>query len=440
MLDRTVIIGAGHAGTTLAASLRDEGYDGSIVLLSAERELPYHRPQLSKGFLKSADEGVQHLRPRSFYEDNGIDLWLGHEIREIDLADRRVVSGGGIATAFTRLAIATGGRPRRYGGENADLPGIEYLRSIEDARRLKRSLSGLENLVVVGGGFIGLELAASLTEMGVAVTVLESAARLMGRAVADETSRHFLDLHRGWGVEVLLGEGLRRFTADAGRLSGVETTGGRRIATSLAVVGIGIDPDVELCRAAGLACDSGVVVDECMIAGRDGIAAIGDCAVFRRGTSGPLLRIESVQNATDQARVAARSLLGRREPYRAVPWFWSDQRQIKLQIAGLCNGADESVVRGNPADGRFSVFRYRSDRLMAVDSIDRPGEHLVARKLIAAGLSPSREQAADPDFDLRTLLANASAPRTSPAEPSPRASVLEALRVQGCGSDGHHAR
>ena len=438
MRDRTVIIGAGHAGTTLAASLRDQGYDGSIVLLSGEAELPYHRPPLSKAFLKDPAGEGQYLRPEGFYSDNSIDLRLGQEVREIDLPGRRVVTSSGAEMTFARLALATGGRPRRYRGENADAVGIEYLRSVEDARRIKNSLSGLGRLVVVGGGFIGLELAAILSESGVAVTVLEIGDRLMGRAVAPETAQHFLDLHRSWGVEVLLGEGLRRFTAENGRLAGLETTAGRHIATSMAVVGIGIEPEVELGRRAGLVCENGIVVDEFMMTDCDAVAAIGDCAAFRCAASGRLLRIESVQNATDQARVAARSLLGGREPYRAVPWFWSDQRRTKLQIAGLGDRARESVLRGRPDDGRFSVFRYRDGRLVAVDSVDRPGEHLLARRLIAAGISPAPEQAADPDFDLRSLLGSPASGRA--AEGVSRHVPAEGLSAPDYGSDARRAR
>lgn len=438
MADRTAIIGAGHAGTTLAASLRDEGYDGEIALFGAEPDMPYHRPPLSKTFLTSEADDVQHLRPASFYRDNAIDLRLDEEVRTIDLVACRVVSATGAATPFSRLAVATGGRPRRWRGENADAPGVAYLRSLDDARRIKRQLAGLQRLVVVGGGFIGLELAASLAGSGVAVTVLEAMDRLMARAVAPEISRHFSELHRDWGIELLLGEGLKRFCVDpAGRLSGVETTAGRHIAASLAIVGIGLEPEVTLCRSAGLACDNGVVVEECLTAGRDDIVAIGDCAAIRRGSASRPTRIESVQNATDQARTAARSLLGRKEPYRAVPWFWSDQRQTKLQIAGFCAGAADSVMRGDPSDGRFSVFRYRGDRLLAVDSIDRPGEHLVARRLIAAGVAPSRAQAADPDFDLRTLLAISPKPGAAfsgrpPADEAPGARAHE--------SGARHAR
>lgn len=440
-LDRTVIVGAGHAGTTLAASLRENGYDGIITLVGAESHAPYHRPPLSKGFLKDSADGIPLLRPEAFYTENRIDLRLGTEARTIDLAGRRVLLGDGTAVAFSRLAVATGGRPRRCGVENADATGVAYLRTIADADRLRSRLPGLERLVIVGGGFIGLELAATLSGMGISVTVLEAAGRLLGRAVAEETSRHFLELHRSWGVELLLNEGLGRFVARSGQLVAVETTSGRRIATPLAVVAIGIEPDVDICQAAGLACEDGVLVDDRMIAGQDGIVAVGDCARFPHWQTGTRVRIESVQNATDQARVAARSLLGHGDPYRAVPWFWSDQRQVKLQIAGLSQGADSDVVRGDPADGRFSVFRYCGDRLIAVDSINRPGEHLVARRLIAAGVSPSRAQGGDPDFDLRALLP--SRPEPAPAYESVGAASTgprEGRPGPGCGNGEVRAR
>jgi 3-phenylpropionate/trans-cinnamate dioxygenase ferredoxin reductase subunit len=439
MLDQTVIVGAGHAGTTLAASLRENGYNGGIALVGAETQLPYHRPPLSKDFLKSATNDIQLLRPESFYRDNRIDLRLGQVAREIDLAGGRVVLSAGPPLSFTHLAIATGGRPRHSSAENGDSDGIEHLRSIADAQRIKSRLPGLQHLVIVGGGFIGLELAATLSDMGIAVTMIEVADRLMGRAVATETSRHFLDLHRGWGIEILLGEGLSRFIADSGCVCGVETTRGRRIATSLVVVGIGIQPNVELCQATGLECSNGVVVDDCMTAGRHGIVAAGDCVNFLHWQSQSSTRIESVQNATDQARVAALSLMGRREPYRAVPWFWSDQRQTKLQIAGMSDGVDEGVIRGNPEDGRFSVFRYRGDRLVAADSINRPGDHLAARRLIAAAVSPSRAQAGDPDFDLKKLLATPAARQLTSGEVEAASKrALGGLSAQGCGSGELH--
>lgn len=404
MDEGTVIIGAGHAGTGIAAALRAEGYEGPITLLSAENETPYHRPPLSKTFLKTDADQAPLLRPATFYCANRIELRLGTHATAIDLRERRISLSNGRALPFTRLAIATGARACRLAAPGGELDGVRYLRTIDDARQIRSRLHGLDRIVIVGGGFIGLELAATLSDMGVSVTLLELADRLMARAVAPEVSRYFLSLHRAWGVDVLLGQGLRKVIGNDGLVSAVETTAGRRIEAPAVIVGVGVVPNVELAKHAGAACDNGILVDEYMRAGNDAVVAAGDCAAVKRGAADRAVRLESVQNASDQARIAAKSLLGRRKPLRAVPWFWSDQRDTKLQMAGLANGADERVVRGTVEGGRFSVFQYRAGVLVAVDSVNQPADHLVGRKLLAAGISPTPEQARDPTFDLKTLL------------------------------------
>ena len=405
MQDEVAIIGSGQAGATLAACLRSDGFDGRIRLLGQEAHLPYQRPPLSKDFLNRAADAPALLRSERFYHDHEIDLIPGNPVREIDLQGRRLMLETGHTLPFTRLAVTTGGRPRRLPATDG-LEGIFHLRTMDDAEAIRRALVEQTRIVIVGGGFIGLELAATLSALGHGVTVLEAGSSLMGRAVAPETSAHFRRLHQEWGVEVLVGERPERFADDGGRLVSVTTSSGRVLAATIAVVGIGIVPNVELCAAAGLDCPDGVAVDECMAAGPQWVVAAGDCARFPHAPSGRRLRIESVQNASDQARCAAGSLLGRRRAYEAVPWFWSQQRDQRLQMTGIGIDADRSVVRGDPEAGAFSVFRYCGDRLLAVDSVNRPAEHMTARKLIGQDRQPSGEQAADTDFDLKSLLAS----------------------------------
>jgi 3-phenylpropionate/trans-cinnamate dioxygenase ferredoxin reductase component len=399
-----VIIGAGHAGSAIAAGLRIEGYEGRVTLLSAEEELPYHRPPLSKTFLKADGDQPLLLRPASFYDANRIDLRLQTSAREIDFRSSRVELMDGHSVPFGRLAIATGARARQIKADAVPLDGIEYLRTAADARRIRSRLLSVDRIVIVGGGFIGLELAATLSEMGVSIALIEMADRLIGRAVAPETSQHLLHWQQSWGVDLLLGEGLSRVVGADGRVVAVETTAGRRIDTQAVIIGIGASPNLDLARRAGIACGDGILVDEFMRAGDNRIVAAGDCVAFAHGARGQAIHVESVQNASDQARTAVKSLLGRQEPYRAVPWFWSDQRDIKLQIAGLAENSDRSIVRGDPAGGKFSVFRYRAAELSAIESINQPADHFVGRKLLAAGITLTSDQVKDLSFDLKTLL------------------------------------
>jgi 3-phenylpropionate/trans-cinnamate dioxygenase ferredoxin reductase subunit len=256
---------------------------------------------------------------------------------------------------------------------------------------------------VVGGGFIGLEIAATARLLGKTVTVLEMAERLMGRVVAPEISAHFLDLHRGWGSDVRLKTAIGRILGEGGRVVAVETSDGSRIDAEIAVIGIGVVPNVELARDAGLTIENGILVDDFMLTDAPNVVSIGDCVSFHHWELDRRVRLESVQNAVDQARTAAATLLGSREAYRAVPWFWSDQGDVKLQMVGLPFKATRSVLRGKADDGAFSVFHYEEDRLVAIDSVNRAGDHMVGRKLLSAGVGLAPEQAADEGFDIRQL-------------------------------------
>ena len=403
-----VIIGGGHGGSQAAASLRSEGYDGPLTLVTAEREVPYQRPPLSKAFLKDPKHELLPLRPESFYVKQNIDLRLGTEVSAVDLRHGVVRLKEGEPIAFDRVVIATGSRPRRPPIAGIDLDGVFTLRNAADARLLRDRINSARDVVVVGGGFIGLEIAATARLLGKTVTVLEAADRLMGRVVAPEISRHFLDLHRGWGSDIRLQTPVGAMIGEGGRVVAVTTATGGRIAADVAVIGIGVVPNVELGAAAGLAIDNGIVVSDFMEASVPEILAIGDVVSFDHWELNRRIRLESVQNAVDQGKIAAATLTGSRRAYRDVPWFWSDQGDVKLQMVGLSGSATSSVVRGDPGSGAFSVFHYAGERLVAIDSVNRPADHVVGRRMIGAGISPSPEIVADEGVDLKPLLSAAA--------------------------------
>ena len=399
-----VIIGGGHGGSEAAASLRSAGYDGRLTLITDETDIPYQRPPLSKAFLKDPDHELLPLRAEIFYARNDIDLRLGQAATAIDRNPGAVDLADGSSVPADRIILATGSRPRVPEVPGIDLEGVFTLRTATDARGLREALHAASDVVVVGGGFIGLEIAGTARLLGKTVTVLEAAGRLMGRAVAPEISEHFLDLHRGWGTDIRLETPVGSFVGDDGSLATVETSTGRRIAADIAIVGIGAVPDMALAEAAGLDCDDGIFVNDYVETSTPEILAIGDAVSFVYWELERKIRLESVQNAVDQGRVAARTIVGRREPYRDVPWFWSDQGDVKLQMAGLPFGASQSLLRGDMASGSFSVFHYDEDRLVAVDSVNRAADHVVGRRLIGAGLSPAPEIVTDEATNLKKLL------------------------------------
>ena len=402
--DGIVIIGGGHGGSQAAASLRSGGYAGPLTLITAEPDVPYQRPPLSKAFLKDPGHDLLPLRPASFYEKNAIDLRLGTGVTAIDPRSASVVLADESTVRFSRLVLATGSRPRLPPIEGIHLDGVVTLRHSGDARALRTRLHAAANVVVVGGGFIGLEIAATARLLGKTVTVLEAADRLMGRVVAPEISRHFLALHQGWGTDVRLKTPVGRIIGAGGQVAAVETAEGHRIPADIAVVGIGVLPNTELAGTAGLRTENGIAVNEFMETSVPEVLAIGDVVSFDHWELKRRVRLESVQNAVDHGKAVAATLTGRREPYRAVPWFWSDQGDVKLQMVGLSGHATQSVTRGNPADGAFSVFHYAGDRLVAIDSVNRPADHMVGRRMIGAGLSPAPAAAADESVDLKAFL------------------------------------
>jgi 3-phenylpropionate/trans-cinnamate dioxygenase ferredoxin reductase component len=403
-----VIVGAGHAGVQVAASLREEGFEGPVTLLSAEPHLPYQRPPLSKAFLKGAMEadGLP-LRAAQFYSDKGVDLLLGEEAIQIDRGSRSVELASGRRLSYSHLVLATGARQRPLVAPGIDLEGVLVLRDLTDARGLREQLGAARRIIVVGAGFIGLEIAATATSLGGEVTIVEVAPRPLGRAVSPVTSAFFLDAHQAFGARILLGVGVVALHGQDGRVTAVELSDGVILPADLAIIGIGVLPEDRLARRSGLACDNGIVVNEHLETSDPLISAVGDCAIFPSPFVGFPVRLESVQNAVDQARCVARRIIGKPEPYAALPWFWSDQGDLKLQIVGLSHGCDEWVVRGDPQTRAFSVFGFRGGELAAVETVNKPGDHMAARRIIAAKLPLSPEQAASLDFDLRKLAASA---------------------------------
>jgi 3-phenylpropionate/trans-cinnamate dioxygenase ferredoxin reductase subunit len=405
MASGVVIVGGGQAGFQAAASLRSGGYAEPIRIVAAEPHQPYQRPPLSKSLLLGKTDGPPlFYRQPGFYQAQAIELMLGETAAAIDVAARRMTLASGSQLPYDALLLATGARVRLLPVEGAELEGVLYLRTLAEAELLRAKLLTSERLVVIGGGFIGLEVAAAARMLGLTVSVVEVADRLMGRVVAPVVSEHFQRLHRERGVEVLLGARLRHLEGEAGRVRAVVMQDGSRLPADLVVVGVGVLPNLELAAAAGLPCGNGIIVDERARTADPGVLAAGDCALHpNRFARGPI-RLESVQNAVDQARTAAATILGLDQPYDTPPWFWTDQYDAKLQMVGISLGHDTSVLRGHPESGRFSVFYFAGETLLAIDSVNRPGDHLAGRKLLATGRSITPAQAADESFDLKAAL------------------------------------
>ncbi|QJY48108.1 NAD(P)/FAD-dependent oxidoreductase [Pseudonocardia broussonetiae] len=402
-----VVVGAGQAGIGVAAALREQGFAGRVTVVGREEHAPYERPPLSKSYLGATPVDERHLglRAGGWYADRGIVLRLGEEVREIDRTAAVVVLGSGDRLPYDHLVLATGTRARTLPIEGGDLDGVVVLRGLDDARLLRRHLDRARTVLAVGAGFIGLEVAAAAHQRGVRPVVLDVASRVMERAVTSTTSRFFADAHRAQGTDLRLRTGVGALRGRHGLVTSAVTTDGAEIQADLVVVAVGVVPDTALARAAGLRTDDGVVVDAHLRTSDPAISAVGDCARFPEPVSGRSARLESVQAATDHARCVAARLAGRPEPYAAVPWFWTHQGPLKLQIAGLGGDLDREVVRGDPAQGRFSVFGFRDGRLATVESVGRPADHVAARRLLAAGAGPTPDQAADPAVDLKALAA-----------------------------------
>lgn len=404
-----VIVGAGQAGIQVAEALRAGGFDGSLTLLGNEAHGPYHRPPLSKAWLAGEMDSAQLLmRAPEALARKAIDLRTGVTVTHIDRDARQVRLADGSALPYTGLVLATGASPRSLALPGGDARGVLALRSRDDADAIAHQMALCQEqqlpVIVVGGGFIGLEVAATARKKGLPVTVLEAAPRLLGRVLAPVLSDWYAQLHRSHGVELVLDARISALeTKTDGSISNVRLADGSVLPAGLVVVGIGVSANDQLAQAAGLACDRGIVVDACGCTSDPSVVAAGDCTA-RRLPNGSLLRLESVQNATEQGKSAAAALLGIHKPFTATPWFWSDQYDKKLQMAGLSTGADQWVVRGDMGSGSFSVYHFHGESLLAVDSVNASKDHLQARKLLDASVSPTLAQAADTGFDLATLL------------------------------------
>ncbi|CAL8981401.1 Rhodocoxin reductase [Rhodoplanes serenus] len=411
-----VVVGASCAGVSLAMATRDLGSERPIVLVGDEPDLPYHRPPLSKAFLAGkAEESTLALRPESLLASLGIEIVAGTAVTVIDRTARRVITANGRRIAYDHLALTTGSRARTLAiAGTAD--NVLTLRTLADARRLRAAVATCREVVIVGGGFVGLEVAATLAAAGAAVTVVETEQRLLKRAVSPAVSDAVMRLHTRHGVGLRLGARVIAIDRAGDRARAVRLDDGSVLPCDLVVVGIGAVANDELAAAAGLPCRDGVLVDPEGRTTDPHIVAAGDCARHpSRFADGRLVRLESVQNATDQARAAAAVLHGLPQPYDKVPWFWSDQYDVKIQIAGLVDEPDTSVLRGNAEDGRFSVFHFRAGRLIGAESLGRPGDHLFARRCLGEHLAVTPAMLADAGTDLAAL---ATAARAAAAAPS----------------------
>jgi 3-phenylpropionate/trans-cinnamate dioxygenase ferredoxin reductase subunit len=396
-----VIVGAGQAGAACAAKLRSLGYDGAVTIIGEEAAPPYQRPPLSKGYLMGdMPEERLWLRSAEFYADQGITLRLGARAEALDTTARTVTVAGEVI-GYSDLVLTTGSVPRRLPAAiGGDLGGVYTVRTLADVDAMRAEFVAGRRLVIVGGGYIGLEAAAVAAKLGLQVTVLEMAPRILQRVASPETSEYFRALHAAHGVQILESTGLDRILGE-GRVSGVRLSDGRELAADFVIAGVGIIPGTALAEAAGIVLDNGIATDALGRTSAPHVWAAGDCASFP--WQGGRLRLESVGNAIDQAEAVAENIMGAGRAYEAKPWFWSDQYDCKLQIAGLNTGYDRIVTRG--ADGgAVSFWYYRGDALLAVDAMNDSRAYMVGKRLIEAGKSPAPAVVADPATELKALL------------------------------------
>jgi 3-phenylpropionate/trans-cinnamate dioxygenase ferredoxin reductase subunit len=404
--DHCVIVGASHAGAQLAPSLRKAGWEGRITVIGEEPWLPYHRPPLSKAYLaddKSVDDIL--IRHAPVYEKAGIEFLLGTRVARIDRDARNLQLNNGEGVPYDKLALAVGSRVRTIPIPGVELEGVQYLRTIRDVEEIKRFVSKGGKAVIVGGGYIGLETASALRKLGVEVVVLETMDRVLERVTAPELSAFYTRIHGEEGVKIVTGVSAERISGDT-RVRSVHCSDGSSYDADLVIIGIGIVPNTEIAEEAGLEVNNGIVVDEFARTSDHDIVAAGDCTYHYCPTYQRHMRLESVQNATDQAIVAANTTCGALNEYNALPWFWSDQYDLKLQIAGLSQGYDEVVIRGDISRSRsIAAFYLKEGRLIAVDAVNKPQEFMLGKRLILAGAEPERGMLADENVSMKEFLA-----------------------------------
>lgn len=383
MSEPIVIVGAGQAGIKAAETLRMKGHDGDILLIGEESWPPYQRPPLSKAYLKGElSEERLFLKAADYYDNAKITLMTGSRVAAIDPTGHQLTFADGRTQSWSKLLLTTGTRARTLPLSGGDLDGVHTLRGIDDTKRIAGALKAAHSVAIIGGGYIGMEFAAVARSMGKQVTVIEAQDRILKRSVAPEISRFFQELHEGHGVRLALGQGVARITG-ADHADGVELASGETIAADLVLVAAGAVPVTELADAAGVGVERGIVVDEACRTSAPDIFAAGDCTVFPSRRYGRRIGLESVQNASDQGKAAALSMLGEETVYDPVPWFWSDQYDVKLQIAGLSSGYDRTELVGDPGEGRFALRYFAGNTLLAVDAVNDPRSHMMARKEIA---------------------------------------------------------
>ncbi len=404
-IGKVAIVGAGHGGVQAAASLREKGFDGEITIYCGEDEFPYQRPPLSKAYLKDkADDAILPLRAAQFFSDKRINLMLGDKVCRIDPARRELETARGAIANYDSLILATGAKARPLEVEGANSNAVHVLRNLRDARRLRHELVRGHRLVIVGAGFIGLEIAASARALGMDVSIVEIGPGPLGRVVSPMTSDFFRQAHEILGAKFHFNAGVRRICLDSSdHVTGVMLADDTHLPADAVVLGVGVLACDDLALKAGLNCNNGIVVNAVMETSDPAILAIGDCAVFPTPILPFPIRLESVQNATDQARCAAGRIMGESVGYSALPWFWSDQADLKLQIAGLSHNVDSWVVRGDPRERSFAVFGFRGPDLAVVETVNRGADHMASRKILAAQAKLTPEQAGDLKFDLRKL-------------------------------------
>ncbi len=398
-----LIIGGGHAGAHLAICLRQKGFEGSIGIVSEEETLPYERPPLSKAYLVGTLQIERLLlRESDYWAEQKIRIELGCRVAALDIARNEATLDDGRVVVFGRCVLATGGKVRRLACPGSDLAGIHYLRTVADVDAIRDGLAKPGRLGVIGAGYVGLEVAAAAREMGHEVVVVEAQARVLQRVTSPVVSAFYERQHRARGVEFHLGDQVSSFDGDR-EVAAIRLASGKTLPVDLAVIGVGIDADTGIAEAAGIACDGGVLVDEYCRTSAPAVLAIGDCARHPNDFAGGLWRLESVQHAMDSAAVAADTIMDVPTGYRALPTFWSDQFDLKLQSAGLNKDADETVVRGDSENGPFSVIYLKQGQMVSIDAINNPKDFMGARSLILKGISPDRGKLSDPSIPMKAV-------------------------------------
>lgn len=401
-----IIVGTGHAGAQAAVALRQQGFTGSILMIGEELHLPYERPPLSKEYF-SGEKTFERilLRPEQFWQDKKIDLKLGQRVIQIDAQSHRILTQQNYEYHYNKLIWATGGKPRRLSCEGAALEGIHYIRNREDVDRINQELDRVQKCVIIGGGYIGLEAASALRKINRDVTLVEGQSRVLARVAGPIISNFYQQYHQEKGVEFYLGQGVDYLEGDQGRVHTVILANGTRIATDMVIVGIGLNPEVNVLVEAGAAFSNGIETDRRCRTSLVDIFAIGDCANHENiFADEQRIRLESVQNANDQAMIVTKEILDKGEDYAAVPWFWSNQYDLKLQTIGLSIGYDQEVVRGEPASGSFSVIYLREGKIIAIDCVNRPADFIQGKAIIQQSIYIPIEKLSDKNQLLKDIV------------------------------------